>query len=132
VAHTALITQHTDKANAVECTKLALKAPGARVLRLTRLRYDEPHRPIALEEVVLPLDRFPGLTADASDITELAQCYDLSLGRACEHVSIVAATKDVAAHLGIAVGANVMKLDRIVETADGKPIEWRVTFRKID
>ena len=66
-----------------------------------------------------------------SDITELAQCYGLSLGRATERVSIVPATKDVAKHLGIAAGANVMKLDRIVETADGAPIEWRVAIRKI-
>ena len=96
-----------------------------------RIRYAELTRPVALEVVVLPLDRFPGLTADVSDITELAQCYGLSLGRATEHVSMVSATNNVAAHLGIAVGANVMKLDRIVETADGVPIEWRVAYRRI-
>ena len=131
MADIVLITQNTDTANAVERTKLALKAPGARVLRLTRLRHDDQALPVALEEVVLPLDHFPSLTADVSEITELAGCYGLSLGRASEQVSIVPATKDVAARLGIAVGAKVMKLDRIAETDDGKPIEWRVTFRKI-
>jgi DNA-binding GntR family transcriptional regulator len=131
MARIALITQNTDTANATECAKLALKAPHARVLRLMRLRYAALSRPVALEVAVLPLDRFPGLTADASDITELAQCYGLSLGRATEHVSIVSATKNVAAHLGIAVGVNVMKLDRIVETTDGEPIEWRVAYRRI-
>ena len=40
------------------------------------------------------------------------------------------ATREVAKHLGIGAGAQVMKLDRIVETADGEPIEWRVAFRK--
>jgi hypothetical protein len=25
----------------------------------------------------------------------------------------------------------VLKLNRIVESADGDPVEWRVTFRKI-
>ena len=98
---------------------------------MKRVRYDTPQRPIALEEVALPLERFPGLTADASEITELAQRYGLSLGRASEHISIVPASKDVAAHLGVTARENVMKLERIVETADGKPIEWRVTFRKM-
>jgi GntR family transcriptional regulator len=131
MADIRLVTQNTDTANATECTKLALKSPRARVLRLTRIRYDPPGCPMAIEEVALPLVRFPALTADTSDITELAQCYGLSLGRATEHISIVSATKNVAAHLGIPVGANVMKLDRIAETADGAPIEWRVAYTRV-
>jgi DNA-binding GntR family transcriptional regulator len=131
MAKIALITQNTDTANATECTKLALKAPHARVLRLMRIRYGALNRPAALAVVVLPLDRFPGLTADASDITELAQCYGLSLGRAKERISIVNATNDVALHLGITAGTDVMKVDRIAETADGEPIEWRVAYRRI-
>jgi DNA-binding GntR family transcriptional regulator len=63
-----------------------------------------------------------------SEITELARCYGLSLGRATEGIRIVPATKNVARHLGIAAWASVMKLDRVAETADGKPIEWRVTI----
>ena len=90
---------------------------------------------IALEEVVLPLERFPGLSPMAAvtfqTSSSLPQRYGLSLGRAMERVSIVPATKDVAAHLGIAAGADVMKLDRIVETADGEPVEWRVAYRKV-
>jgi GntR family transcriptional regulator len=131
VAHTALITQNADTANAVERTKLALNAPHARVLRVTRIQYDASGHPLAREDVVLPLDRFPGLTADVSYITELAQCYGLSLGRATERISIVPATSGVAMHLGITAGTNVMKLDRVAETADGEPVEWRVTFRKV-
>ena len=125
---TDLITHSSGPATVEEWAKLDLN-PNSRVLRLTRIRNDALG-PIALEEVVLPLDRFPGLTADASDIAELAQCYGLSLGHATERVSIVPATREVAKHLGIGAGAQVMKLDRIVETADGEPIEWRVAFRK--
>jgi len=88
-------------------------------------------RPLAREDVVLSLDRFPGLTADVSDITKLAQCYGLSLGRATERVCIMPATRGIAMHLGITAGTNVMKLDRVTETADGAPIAWRVAFRKI-
>jgi hypothetical protein len=31
-------------------------------------------------------------------------------------------------HLGIVVGTHVLKLDRVIETTDGRPIEWRVAF----
>ena len=115
--------------------KLGLTSPRAPVLRVTRVRFDTSDRCHALEEVVLPLERFPGLYpsggGDVPDITELAQRYGLSLGRATERVSIVPATKVVAEHLRIAAGANVLKLDRIAETADGEPIEWRVAYRKL-
>jgi DNA-binding GntR family transcriptional regulator len=104
-------------------------------MRLARILFDATDQPLALEEVVLPLERFPGLSlndgGDVPDIIELVQRHGISLGRAMERVSIVQATKDVAAHLGIAAGANVMKLDRVVETADGEPAEWRVAYRKI-
>ena len=79
------------------------------------------------------LDHFSGLApngGDVPDIIDLAERYGLPLGRATERISIVPATRDVAKHRGIAAGADVMKLDRIVETAEGEPIEWRVAFRK--
>lgn len=65
------------------------------------------------------------------DITELAQRQGLVLGRAVERVAIVHAPKDVASHVQIAAGANVMRLNRVVETADRQPVEWRVTLRKM-
>jgi DNA-binding GntR family transcriptional regulator len=43
---------------------------------------------------------------------------------------MVQASKSIASHLGIAIGAAVLKLDRIAETADGQPIEWRVAFSR--
>jgi hypothetical protein len=42
-----------------------------------------------------------------------------------ERFGIVRATKDVESHLRIAPGADVLKLNRIVETADDAPVEWR-------
>jgi len=101
---------------------------------MTRIRCDAADHPLAFEEVVLPLGRFFGLAqnGDVPDISELAHRHGLLLGRASERVSIVPATKDVAMHLGIPVAGNVLKVDRVVETADGEPVEWRVTFRKYD
>jgi GntR family transcriptional regulator len=128
------IAQTAEIANEVEWAKLALTSPQARVLRVTRVRYDAPDHPVALEEVVLALDSFPSLTADGGDvpdITELAERYGISLGRASERISMVRSTEEVAGHLGIVAGTAVLKLDRIIETTDGEPIEWRVTFQRI-
>ena len=116
-----------------EWAKLVLSDLKAPVLRVTRLRHDDQARPVALEEVVLPLDRFPGLAPNGGgipDIVELAQRHGLSLGRVTERISIVRATRDVASHLRITAGTDVMKLDRVTETADGRPIEWRVAFAR--
>jgi hypothetical protein len=123
------ISQTVETASLTERAKLALNTPQAPVLRVTRVRYDNADQPLALEEVVLQLSRYFGLAPDDGDIselTELAQRYGLSLGRAIERISIVPATSNVAKHLGIAAGTDVMKLDRTVENADGEPVEWRV------
>jgi hypothetical protein len=77
------------------------------------------------------LDCFPGLVPngrDIPDIAQLAQRHGLTLGRATERVSIVPASGEVALHLRIAAGTDVLKLDRVIETADGIPLEWRVAF----
>jgi DNA-binding GntR family transcriptional regulator len=134
MACTTLITQSTGTATLEEWAKLDLSTPNARVLRLTRLRYDHDEHPFAVEEVVLALERCGGLAAtggDVPDIIELAQRHGLSLGPASERVIVVHAPRDVASHLHIAKGSDVLKLTRIVETADGEPVEWRVMFRKI-
>ena len=134
MAHTLSTARTAGIANIVEWAKLALSSPKARVLRVTRIVFDDNDRPIALEEAVLPLDRFPGLIADGGDIPdiiELGKRHGVSVGRASERISIVSATKDVASYFGITPGANVLKLDRVVETIDGEPIEWLVAYRKI-
>jgi DNA-binding GntR family transcriptional regulator len=55
----------------------------------------------------------------------------LLLGRATERVSVIQATKAISLHLGIATGSDVLRLERIAETIDGEPVEWRVAFRKV-
>ena len=134
MARAVTIAQNAGAASVVEWAKLALRSPRARVMRLARILFDATDQPLALEEVVLPLERFPGLSlndgGDVPDIIELAQRHGLALGPATERLSIVRATKDVASHLQIASGTEVLKLNRIVETVDGAPVEWRVSFRK--
>jgi len=135
MASTALIARSIGSATVEEWAKLALNAPNSCVLRLTRVRHDGGDRPLAVEEVVLALERFPGLAPDGGglpDIIELDQRHGLSLRHASERVAIVHASREVASHLQIAPGADVLKLNRIVETADGEPVEWRVTFKKFE
>jgi DNA-binding GntR family transcriptional regulator len=96
---------------------------------MTRIRHEQGQ--IALEEVVLPLSYFPGLVADGEvipDIVELAQQFGLSLGRASERIAFIPAASGIAQHLGIAAGTGIVKLDRITETTDGEPVEWRVAY----
>ena len=81
---------------------------------------------------MLVLDWFPGLEAsgDATlDVAELARRYGLQLARATERASIVPPA-EIASHLAIGTGTNVVKLDRVAETAHGVPVEWRVSFSK--
>ena len=123
------IAQTAGPANLVEWANLALKDVKAPVMRVTRIRL-EPGQ-VALEEVVLPSSHFPGLVADGEvipDIAELAQRYGLSLGRASERINFIPAPSGVAQHLGIAEGMGIVKLDRITETTDGEPVEWRVAY----
>jgi DNA-binding GntR family transcriptional regulator len=134
MASIALTRQTAGPPTVEEWAKLDLNVPNSHVLKLTRVRLEDNNVPLAVEEVVLALERFPGLTANGSDvpdIVELARLHGISLGDATERVSIVRATKDVASHLQIAVGTDVLRLNRIVATVDGDPVEWRRTFRKI-
>ena len=96
------LTQDVGPATLEEWAKLDLGTLNSRVLRLTRVRLDDNNRPLAVEEVVLALERFRDLAADGGDvpeIIELARRHGVSLGRATERLSIVRATKDVASHL---------------------------------
>jgi DNA-binding GntR family transcriptional regulator len=129
-----ILTQDVGPATLEEWAKLDLSAPNSPVLRLTRVQLDDESHPLCVEEVVLALERFPGLAANGGevpDITELAPRHGLSLTRIAQRIGIIPAAKDVALHLEIALGTDVLKMYRIVETADGKPIEWRVAYMRI-
>ena len=85
MTHAQSLSQTADTASTIEWAKLALGSPKPRVLRVTRVRYDGADHPIALEEVVLALDRFPGLTANGADIPDIIEFGPASRprGRSC-------------------------------------------------
>ena len=123
------IAQTVGSANLMEWTKLALKDMKSAVIRVTRTRHEQGQT--LLEEVVLPLSVFPGLITDGEvlpDIVDLAQRFGVRLGRASEHISFVPATSGIAQHLGTTAGTSIVKLDRIIETTQGEPVEWRVAY----
>jgi DNA-binding GntR family transcriptional regulator len=129
VARVRVITQTTGTANKAEQQRVGLSAAEP-VLRLARVRYCGD-RPFCYEKVVLALAWFPGLQGEdeiTSSTTEIARKYGLTLGRALEQAKLARASKVVAAHLGIAEKAQVMKLDRVVAAQDGQAVEWRVAF----
>jgi DNA-binding GntR family transcriptional regulator len=112
----------------IERERLRLSATDM-VARLARLRNVDGH-PLSYEEIVLPLGRLPDVDAArqiTSDIGELAHVQGL-LGLASERVTVVNASKTVAGHRGMAEGRRIMRLERVVATADGIPVEWRVAF----
>ncbi len=114
-------------ANAAEIRLLQLRN-GEPVLRMHRLR-SHAGRPLMVEESTVPQSRFPGLAQEAdvtASIVVLAQRYGLLLARAKEKLSVTSATGDVADELGVSEGTPLLKLDSVVFSIDGRPIEWRV------
>jgi GntR family transcriptional regulator len=129
VVRVTVIARTTGAADAAEQERLNLAA-GDVVVRVTRIR-SKGDRTASYELAVLPLGRFPGLVSDSDmqdDVFVLARDHGLVLGRATELVDIVHVATDVAEHLGVDPDEAVLKLDRIVRTSEGLPIEWRVAF----
>jgi DNA-binding GntR family transcriptional regulator len=122
-----LISQATGTASLIEWAKLALKDITAPVLRVSRIRHDDQFGALT-EEIVVSLTHFPGFTDRDTfpDIAALAQRYGLSLGTSTERIGFVPAPANVARHLGIAVGKDIVKLERITETIGGDLVEWRI------
>jgi DNA-binding GntR family transcriptional regulator len=121
-------------ASVTEWARLSLADLQAPVLRVTRMKHDDQHRPLAIEMVVLVLAHFPGLERDGgviADIGELAQRYGFRLSHIRDRLSVVPTPGDIALHLGTTVGTNVLKRDRVTETIDGMPLEWLVAFNRL-
>jgi len=124
-----LLEQTTRMANESEQERLQLRS-GDLVLRTRRVHYDDD-RPLMYEEATLAIARFPGLELTGSEnyrITDLARRHGVPLGQASERASVVGAAPEVARLLNVEPGAPILNLDRVVRTANGQPIEWRIGF----
>jgi DNA-binding GntR family transcriptional regulator len=113
-------------ANDEEQARLGL-FPGEMVYRLDRVR--ARGQMLFVENVRLAAGLFPHLQKPISSICDLAHTHGLQLGEALETVCAVPASADIAKALGVADRTLVLMLDRVVHLRDGRPAEWRITYR---
>lgn len=104
-------------------------AVGEEVLAITRVR-TRGQRTYMVEESWLPARRFPSLPEDVAttDLPSLAQMNLIIVGHGSEKVRAIGASGDMAQELGVVEGTPILALDRIVLSADGYPLEWRLGF----
>jgi GntR family transcriptional regulator len=96
--------------------------PGEMVYRVDRIRGQGEQ--LLVENIRLATALFPNLQKPVPSISDLADTYGLQLGEALERVCAVPASADIAKALGVAEGALVLTLDRVVHLRDGRPAEW--------
>lgn len=118
------------KANLGESDRLDVER-GTAVIRLRRTR-DMGGVPVIFEMITVPASMFPGI-GDAGDLPNtLYEFYEgnygVTIARAEERLRAVAASKEVAGHLGIKTGAPLLEIDRVAFALNGRPAEWRVSL----
>jgi GntR family transcriptional regulator len=108
---------------------LALK-PGASVTGFKRVM-SFAGRPLVLDEIVFAASQFPGLTlAELEEFHgSVYSFYETVFGvrmiRAEERLQAVQADPVAAAHLKVAAGTALLRIDRVAFTYGDKPVEWR-------
>lgn len=118
------------RARSAEVARLLIGA-DAEVIRITRVR-TVAGRPAIFERIVLPSALFPDLHGKRdlpnTLYTLFARDYGITIARAEERLSAVAAEADAARHLGLEVGAPLLNIDRIALGLNGRPVEWRISL----
>jgi len=100
---------------------------GDKVYRIKRLRMAH-EQPFMYEEASVPLSLFPDLVSRGEvtyRILSIAQEYGLLIGRTKEQICVGAASATMAELLEVPEGAPIAVFDRVVQNAQGIPVEWR-------
>lgn len=122
------------KASAAERKKLQL-GDNANVIRISRVRTRD-ERPFIVEILVLPASRFAGLERQTLIPNTLYDYFQKQFGitvsRGDERISIAIAGRRDAKALGIAEGAPLLKLDRLMYDLDDNVVEWRVSLCNLE
>lgn len=118
------------KANRLERETLRLRK-NARVIRFDRIRTRD-RKPFITESVALPEATFPGL-ANHAEIPDtfydiFQKSYGVLVTRTDERLTAASADAKSAREFGVAVGAPLLKIERIAYTLDDRPVEWRVSL----
>jgi GntR family transcriptional regulator len=114
-------------ASAEECARLCL-ASGDPVYRIRRVLFTGGV-PFMIERASMPAALFPGLEqqdALAEQVALLARRFGVLIGKGSERIATEPASGEVSEALGVAGGATVVVLDRVILALDGRPVEWRV------
>lgn len=113
-------------ASGAEAERLELQR-GDEVYRVAQLRV-EAGAPLLWEELILPAHMFAGLeerSHEVNTIGELALAKGVLVGRGKERVSVDLAQGHIAKALGVVNGAPLMHFDRVFDTIDEIPMQWR-------
>lgn len=124
------------KASRDAAQALGLK-PGAPVVGFKRVM-SFGGRPVILDDIVFAAGQFPGLTL--AELEEFAgsvysfyeKVFGVRMIRAEERLCAVAADNFAAAHLKVAQGAPLLRVDRVAYTYGDKPVEWRSGLCRTD
>ncbi len=125
-----LLSFQRDRARPEEAERLAIpeRAP---VIRLRNALAIEG-RVAAIDDITIASERFRGLTEAIvrnrnSTVYDLYQEYRQSVARASERLRASAASRDIAALLGIDAGTPILDIRRLALGLHGDPIEWRIS-----
>ena len=117
------------RASTTEQRKLGLKKPR-NVLRIRRLR-TAGDLPCLTEAIVVPEKHFPGLDREPDLPNTLydyfQRRYNVTIARADERITAIAAGGRDAAALGVDIGTPLLEVDRIAFGLDETPVEWRLS-----
>jgi GntR family transcriptional regulator len=114
-------------ATAEECVRLCLP-PWDPVYRVRRVLL-AGDVPFMIEKASMPAALFPGLEQQgplAERVALLTRHFGVLLGNGSERIANVPASREVSEALGVAEGAVVVVLDRVILALDGRPVEWRM------
>jgi len=118
------------RATSAERDRLGLER-GARVVRISRIR-TRNDVPFIAETITLPEALFPGLADLARVPNTLYDLFQKSYGvlivRTDDDLSAVAADAETAQALDIAIGAPLLRIDRVAYSLNEKPVEWRMSL----
>lgn len=125
-----VISRTRRKARAEERQVLGL-GENAYVVRIRRVRELEG-QPILLEEIVVDAERFPALEREPEVLPNTLyqlyqQHYGISVARADEQLSAVAADKDDVAYLGVDLGTPLIEIRRIARDYQDTALELRTS-----
>ncbi|MBE0614383.1 MAG: GntR family transcriptional regulator [Burkholderiales bacterium] len=129
---TELLSFERAKAGANDAARLNI-APGAPVFRIRNL-LRLADRPVVLDEITLPVERFRGLSEKMfrerdSTIYQLYQeRYSINVVRSAERLSATLADRPSAKLLQVAAGTPLLRINRTALTYHNVPVELRTSL----